>query len=705
MNASRLLAVSAAACLMAAGVHADIVVPTMIDASVDASSQDSRVLAGGERHYQMILSAAALNLNVGDQILGLAWRLNGTNSLNAPDDDITWNQYDVTLAQATAELPALSTTFANNLLSPVLVRSGSLTITAGSFPGGAITASENPFHSLIIFSSPYIYQGGPLVIDIVHGASSDGNGITLDAADASNSTTTSSFRTLFANSVIATNGNAGGAALAITKLLIATSASTPSNDLCSSPRDASVVVPFSINNVSFDTTLAGTDGSASCEGSEHDLWYTFTAPSSGPTDGIVSFTVTTESFSPVLSLRSGSCASLEVACDSGEEQSAQVSTPIAPNQTVLLRVAGSSNHNPSSGAGLLTVNYLDAHGTCENALDVSAGLRAYDFAWAPTEIQFGDIAYVLWYKYSAPSNVASKIEFSICGASATFYDQCNATTSIGQSGNCTSGFSDATIWNYLTSNEQIYAKLSRNSPAAGTFTVVATPVNAWIETEHGTGDAGNLPATAQIVAGNSQQPLDRIVAERWGVDIFKINICDLESFSATSTFRNALYLFDSNGRGIVGTVGGTITGLNVPSVGEYYLAIFPISCNGCEQGPVDSAGQQLWVDPDQTPGSDQTLWGVVVQANGPGSANPLAGWVYDGGGSPGDQARVVLTGACYIGPTCAADFNGVNGVTVQDIFDFLTAWLAGNPSADFNHVNDVTVQDIFDFLTAWLAGC
>ncbi len=54
---------------------------------------------------------------------------------------------------------------------------------------------------------------------------------------------------------------------------------------------------------------------------------------------------------------------------------------------------------------------------------------------------------------------------------------------------------------------------------------------------------------------------------------------------------------------------------------------------------------------------------------------------------------------------CKADFNGVNGVTVQDIFDFLTAWLAGSPSADFNGVNGVTVQDIFDFLTAWLAGC
>ncbi len=56
-------------------------------------------------------------------------------------------------------------------------------------------------------------------------------------------------------------------------------------------------------------------------------------------------------------------------------------------------------------------------------------------------------------------------------------------------------------------------------------------------------------------------------------------------------------------------------------------------------------------------------------------------------------------------PYCYADFNGLNGTTVQDIFDFLTAWLDGNPSADVNQINGVTVQDIFDFLTLWLNGC
>ncbi len=63
---------------------------------------------------------------------------------------------------------------------------------------------------------------------------------------------------------------------------------------------------------------------------------------------------------------------------------------------------------------------------------------------------------------------------------------------------------------------------------------------------------------------------------------------------------------------------------------------------------------------------------------------------------------VGVTGTC---PTCAPDFDGVNGLTIQDIFAFLNAWFAGDPRADFNGVNGLSVQDIFDFLNAWFAGC
>jgi hypothetical protein len=66
--------------------------------------------------------------------------------------------------------------------------------------------------------------------------------------------------------------------------------------------------------------------------------------------------------------------------------------------------------------------------------------------------------------------------------------------------------------------------------------------------------------------------------------------------------------------------------------------------------------------------------------------------------------------------TCRVDFNQDGHVTVQDIFDFLSAWFVpctapqsppGSPcfqSADFNGTNGITVQDIFDFLSAWFAS-
>jgi hypothetical protein len=53
---------------------------------------------------------------------------------------------------------------------------------------------------------------------------------------------------------------------------------------------------------------------------------------------------------------------------------------------------------------------------------------------------------------------------------------------------------------------------------------------------------------------------------------------------------------------------------------------------------------------------------------------------------------------------CPANYNVQSGLEVQDIFDFLNAWLAGNQQADFNG-GGLAVQDIFDFLNAWFAGC
>ena len=60
-----------------------------------------------------------------------------------------------------------------------------------------------------------------------------------------------------------------------------------------------------------------------------------------------------------------------------------------------------------------------------------------------------------------------------------------------------------------------------------------------------------------------------------------------------------------------------------------------------------------------------------------------------------------------VSPTgpCLADFNRSGTVSVQDIFDFLGTYFAGERRADVNCSGSVGVQDIFDFLAAYFPGC
>ena len=98
-------------------------------------------------------------------------------------------------------------------------------------------------------------------------------------------------------------------------------------------------------------------------------------------------------------------------------------------------------------------------------------------------------------------------------------------------------------------------------------------------------------------------------------------------------------------------------------------------------------------------------WGTMYTFRFDASTGPGAAGVSIGLFKPGTPTGV---GATLIGPgsACgAADFDGVGGLTVQDIFAFLSAWFAGDPRADFNHFGGINVQDIFDFLAAWFAGC
>jgi len=71
----------------------------------------------------------------------------------------------------------------------------------------------------------------------------------------------------------------------------------------------------------------------------------------------------------------------------------------------------------------------------------------------------------------------------------------------------------------------------------------------------------------------------------------------------------------------------------------------------------------------------------------------------------GDGTVCNAFGVNNLAPCCLSDFNQSGGAaSVQDIFDFLSAYFSSNACADINGASGVTVQDIFDFLSAYFTG-
>ena len=226
-------------------------------------------------------------------------------------------------------------------------------------------------------------------------------------------------------------------------------------------------------------------------------------------------------------------------------------------------------------------------------------------------------------------------------------------------------------------------------------------------------DAGSLPGTATVVDTRTG-PLAMIRAEIANdEDLFKIQICDPASFSASTMFGTALdtrlYLFDANGMGVVGNddveIGldyyyqSEITAPPGLAPGEYYLAVTIYN-----HMPVDSAGQALWLT---------TPYETIRTPDGPGAASPIAGWT----ATVNDEGfyDVYLTGACFVGqtgPTCGtADFDGDGDFGTDADIESFFACLSGNCcatcwhlGADFNADGDAGTDSDIEAFFRVLAG-
>jgi hypothetical protein len=230
----------------------------------------------------------------------------------------------------------------------------------------------------------------------------------------------------------------------------------------------------------------------------------------------------------------------------------------------------------------------------------------------------------------------------------------------------------------------------------------------------------SLLGSASVQSGTGT--LDTIAGQlgsRGQVDVYKIRICDPQAFTASTinsgtAINTAMMLFTLSGQGVAyadesdGVFGpnGGRAAIYYPfglTEGNYYLAVttgthYVRRPNAHGRLPVSAAGPIWNAEPRD----------VQRTPDGPGSGGVLTGWTGSGDFDPILHSAPVpylveLTGACRVF-VCVADFDGSGVIGVQDIFDYLNAWFAGNPRADVDG-GGISVQDIFDFLNLWFAGC
>ena len=186
----------------------------------------------------------------------------------------------------------------------------------------------------------------------------------------------------------------------------------------------------------------------------------------------------------------------------------------------------------------------------------------------------------------------------------------------------------------------------RISNALAIFALLLTAPAATAASE--LGNAGDLPATAQDLSGETVAQITGDFPDATDVDMYKLCLSGGGTFSATtvggSDVDTQLYLFDANGLGVYGN---DDTGRRVPvdaagrarahaaAAGTYYLAVSPYNLE-----PRNDAGS-IFLD---VPG--------VLAPLGPGASEPVTSWF--GRTSAGGAYAITVTGADCAPPDTTA---------------------------------------------------
>lgn len=143
------------------------VIPSVATSTAGTSSNTIPLGNFASGTYQVMYGEALMaNLPRGSVITGIQLRLRNTATQAFPQSGMVIPKFDVTLAGSSRTPDTMSTTYAANMVNSVLARSGPLNVVAGAYPGGAATGT-NPeaWGPVIAFTNPYVYSGGPLVME------------------------------------------------------------------------------------------------------------------------------------------------------------------------------------------------------------------------------------------------------------------------------------------------------------------------------------------------------------------------------------------------------------------------------------------------------------------------------------------------------------------------------------------------------------
>lgn len=169
--ATRSLRLGAAvvALMLPSVANAGVVVAPNANTNVSGNAQQLGVLGRGNVTFQFAYDASQFSgVAVGTTLNGIGFRLPANAAtISSP---LFYSAFSVEVATAALPVSSLSATFAANQAGDnTVVFSGPLTIPAGALVGGT---GPNPFYELV-FTTPFTYQGGSLVVTLRNGNATD----------------------------------------------------------------------------------------------------------------------------------------------------------------------------------------------------------------------------------------------------------------------------------------------------------------------------------------------------------------------------------------------------------------------------------------------------------------------------------------------------------------------------------------------------